>query len=193
MEAKRSFCTVVTIYQLPRRKVLRESKLNYVKYSVYLFIVYKFKRCIKRICPWTKLLNNRDVELRSPFPQTHKLETAAVLLDCVWNVMAHVQKPDLVFRRNGQVYLNRRGRQFNRLLAAEVCASAVVMLGTLSSEVVWSGVKGTGYPLHSPVSPSLLLPCVTVCHHVSTGLYHLCESDCRWISLVNRNWDTYAI
>ena len=31
-------------------------------------------------------------------------------------------------------------------------------------------VKGTGYLLHSPVSPSLLLLCVTVCHHVSTGL-----------------------
>ena len=33
------------------------------------------------------------------------------------------------------------------------------------------GVKGTGYPLHSPVSPSLPLPCVTVCHHISTGVY----------------------
>ena len=33
-------------------------------------------------------------------------------------------------------------------------------------------VKGTGYPLHSPVSPSLPLPCVTVCHHISTGLHH---------------------
>ena len=32
-------------------------------------------------------------------------------------------------------------------------------------------VKSTGYPLHSPVSLSLPLPCVTVCHHVSTGLY----------------------
>ena len=32
-------------------------------------------------------------------------------------------------------------------------------------------VKGTGYPLHSPVSPSLPLPYVTVCHHISTGLY----------------------
>jgi len=28
----------------------------------------------------------------------------------------------------------------------------------------------TGYPLLSPVSP-LLLPCVTVCHHSSTGFY----------------------
>ena len=33
-------------------------------------------------------------------------------------------------------------------------------------------VKSTGYPLHSPVSLSLPLPCVTVCHHISTGLYH---------------------
>jgi Fe2+ transport system protein FeoA len=32
-------------------------------------------------------------------------------------------------------------------------------------------VKSTGYPLHSPVSPSLPFPCVTVCHHISTGVY----------------------
>jgi hypothetical protein len=33
-------------------------------------------------------------------------------------------------------------------------------------------VKSTGYPLHSPVSPSLPLPCVTVRHQVSNALYH---------------------
>jgi hypothetical protein len=32
-------------------------------------------------------------------------------------------------------------------------------------------VTYTGYPFHSFVSPSLLRPCVTVCHHISTGLY----------------------
>jgi hypothetical protein len=32
-------------------------------------------------------------------------------------------------------------------------------------------VKSTGYPLHSPVSRSLPLPSVTVCHHISTGVY----------------------
>ena len=31
-------------------------------------------------------------------------------------------------------------------------------------------VKGTGYPLHSPVSPPLPLPRVTVCHHVSADV-----------------------
>jgi len=32
-------------------------------------------------------------------------------------------------------------------------------------------VKSTGYPLHSSVSLSLPFPCVTVCHHISTGAY----------------------
>jgi hypothetical protein len=51
--------------------------------------------------------------------------------------MGHAQKTDFVFLRNGRVNLNRRGRQFSRLLAAEVCASAVVMPDTPCSEVVW--------------------------------------------------------
>jgi len=34
-------------------------------------------------------------------------------------------------------------------------------------------VKNTGYPLHSQVSPSFPLPCVTVCHQVSNALYRL--------------------
>ena len=34
------------------------------------------------------------------------------------------------------VHLNWQGHQFSRLLAAEVCTSAVVMLDTPSSEVV---------------------------------------------------------
>ena len=37
-------------------------------------------------------------------------------------------------------------------------------------------VKSTGYPLHSPVSPTLLLLCITVCHHISTGLYHTIQN-----------------
>jgi len=59
-------------------------------------------------------------------------------VDCVWNVMAHSQKPDFVFRRNGRVNLNRRGCQFSRLLAAKVCTSAAVMLDTTCSEVEWT-------------------------------------------------------
>ena len=60
------------------------------------------------------------------------------------------------------------GRQFSRILAAEVCASAVVMLDTPCSEVE---CKTDGYTLHSHVSRSLPLPYVTVCHQISAGLY----------------------
>jgi hypothetical protein len=39
---------------------------------------------------------------------------------------------------------------------------------TTSSRVV---EKTSGYPLHSPLSPSLPLPCVTVCHQILRELY----------------------
>ena len=43
--------------------------------------------------------------------------------------------------------------------------------GSNAGYTVFRGsVKGTGYLLHSPVSPSHPLPCVNLCHHVSTGL-----------------------
>jgi len=47
-----------------------------------------------------------------------------LLLEHVRNVMAHAQKPDLVFQRNGRVHLNRQGCQFSRLLAVEERGSA---------------------------------------------------------------------
>ena len=84
---------------------------------------------------------NRDVFQRT-VPEfvwrdtLYQCETPTV--ETSWNVKAHAQKPDFVFRRNGRVHLNRpRRHQFSRLLAAEVCASAVVMLDTPCSEVVW--------------------------------------------------------
>ena len=49
--------------------------------------------------------------------------------------------------------------------------------GSNAGYTVFRGrVKGTGYPLHLPVSSSLPLPCVTVCHHISTGVYFACSS-----------------
>ena len=53
-------------------------------------------------------------------------------------------------------------------------------------------VKGTGYPLHSPVSPSLPLPCVTVCHHISTGVYHILFRDSRILKSL-RKYETTSI
>jgi hypothetical protein len=65
-------------------------------------------------------------------------------------------------------FISAVGRQFSRLLVAEVCASAVVMLDTACSELVWR-VLATHCIRHFP--PSLPLLSVTVCQHISTGLY----------------------
>jgi hypothetical protein len=88
--------------------------------------------------------------------------------DCVWNLMAHAQKPDFVFRRNGRVHLKWRGRQFIRLLAAELFASAVVMLDKPCSEVVWR-VLATHSILQFPVHfPSHASPCAITFQTQST-------------------------
>jgi hypothetical protein len=99
------------------------------------------------------------------------------LVDCAWNVMAHAQKPDLVFRRNGRVHLNRRGRQFIRLLAAEVCASVVVMLDTPCSEVVWKVLATHStrqFPLHFPFRAS---PCaITFQLNATEGIVNVLQA-----------------
>ena len=100
----------------------------------------------------------------------------------VWNVMAHAQKSDFAFRRNGPIHLNRRGRQFSRLLAAEVCASAVVMVVTPCSEVVWR-VRATHsirqFPLHFPSRAS---PCDVTFRLDSTSYELFILVRCWWHS-----------
>jgi hypothetical protein len=63
-----------------------------------------------------------------------------LMLECVWNVTSHEQKPDFLFQRNGRVYLSRRVRQFSRLLAGELCTSACRVCtarASLCSAVMW--------------------------------------------------------
>ena len=100
--------------------------------------------------------------------------------------MAHAQKPDFVFRLKGQVHLNRRGRQFSRLMAAEVRASAVVMLDTPCSEVVCRVLATHSIrqvPLHFPSRAS---PCAIRFETQSTmsmslyNLYSFCHNSVFW-------------
>ena len=85
-------------------------------------------------------------------------------------MMAHAQKPGLVLRRNGRVHLNRRGSSVQSTTGSR----GVRISGSNAGYPMFRGsVKGADYPLQLPVSPSLPLPCVTVCHHISTGVYTL--------------------
>jgi hypothetical protein len=85
----------------------------------------------------------------------------------------------LVFRRNGRVHLNRAGASVQSTTGSR----GVRITGSNAGYTIFRGsVKGTGYPLHSPVSPSYPLPCLIVCHHISTGLNAL------FLSYFNETW-----
>ena len=87
--------------------------------------------------------------------------------------MAHAQKPDSVFRQNGRVHLTQQ-----ELVQSTTGSRGLRISGSNAGyTMIQGGVKGTGYPLHLPVSPSLPLPCVTMCHHISTGLYYVYNKD----------------
>jgi len=81
--------------------------------------------------------------------------------------MAHAQKSDFVFRakRTGP-FKSARGTSVQSTAGSR----GVRISGSNAGYNVFRGsVKSTGYPLHSPVSPSLPLMYITVCHHISTG------------------------
>ena len=55
-----------------------------------------------------------------------------------------------------------------------------------------TSVKSTGYLLQSPVCPSLALPCVPECHHISTGLYYILSLSLSFILLhLQHNFGTW--
>jgi hypothetical protein len=86
--------------------------------------------------------------------------------------MAHAQKPNFVFRRNGRVNLNQRGGGAS--VQSPTGSRGVRISGSNAGYTMFRGsVKSTGYLPHSPVTPSHPLPCVTACHHISTGLYNI--------------------
>jgi len=94
----------------------------------------------------------------------------------VWNVMAHAQKPDLVFlAKRTSPFKLAWGGGFSSVQSTTgsrgVHTSAVVMVVMLDAPCSEVESKTPGYPLHSYAPPSLPLPCVTVCHHISTELY----------------------
>jgi hypothetical protein len=67
-------------------------------------------------------------------------------VDCVWNVMAHAQKPDFGFRRNGRAHLNRQGASAQSTTGSRgVCSSG--------SNVGYTMFRGSfsGFPFTSPL------------------------------------------
>ena len=66
-------------------------------------------------------------------------------VDCDWNVMAHAQKPDFVFRRKGRVHLNRLGASVQSTAGSR---GVRISCSNAGYTMFRGSVKGTGYPLH---------------------------------------------
>jgi hypothetical protein len=123
----------------------------------YLGLIYiKAWECYKYNCLQYKSycikLNNYGIQKKMNITKCSKGQCSS-MVEASWNVMVHAQKPDFVFRRNGRVHFNRWGRQFSWLLAAEVCALTFIVGSNAGYTTFRGSEKGTGYPLHSPVSP----------------------------------------
>ena len=85
--------------------------------------------------------------------------------------MAHAQKLDFVFRTKRKSPFKSAGASVQSTFGSR----GVRINGSNAGYTIFRGsVKSIGYHLHSPVSPSLPLPCGTVCHHISAALYQSC-------------------
>ena len=97
-------------------------------------------------------------------------------------------------------YVNYRGRLASKgwtrpSVQSTTGRRGVRISGSNAGYTTFRGsVKGTGYPLHSPFSPSLLLPRVIVCHHISIGFYQL--APWVWVSQsvqrLSRGWTVWS-
>jgi len=107
------------------------------------------------VSTWRQLPHSKDV---SAFFNRGQLKCDGTRAETIFRLSAKRTSP---FKSVGSSVQSTTGSRGVRISSSN--AGCTMFRGS---------VKSTGYPLHSPVSPSLPLPCATVCHHVSTGLYH---------------------
>ena len=103
-----------------------------------------------------------------------------ILLTCRLRLKCNGTRAETRFRLSPKRTspLKRRGRQFSRLLAAEVFASALVMLDTPSSEVVWEYWLPTPFVSFPFTSPP-------VCHRVPPGSERALHYNPWYVSSIN--------
>jgi hypothetical protein len=145
------------------RELLNINKA-YIKHS--WFIKY-IKICIQNVCRHFKIRFYRF---------GHQKKKVNILL--IWTIVKIYGRLRLKCdgtRAETRFRLSAKRRSPFKSAGASVHSTTgsrgVRISGSNAGYIMFRGsVKGTGYPHHSPVSPSLPLPCVTVCQHISTGL-----------------------
>jgi hypothetical protein len=93
----------------------------------------------------------------------------AMCVDCVWSMMAHAQTRFRLSAKRTSPFKSAEAS-----VQSTAGSRGVRISGSNAEYTMFRGsAKSAGYSLNSPVSSSLPLPCVTVCHHISTGFYLL--------------------
>jgi hypothetical protein len=129
-----------------RRSYMRT--LTHLAYRTWLLSSYIAFVLQKQNSQTSRLLSKHSIQVRGHVPPV----TGRLLLKCDGT------RAEIRFRLSAKwtsLFKSAGGVSSVDYWAAEVCASAVVMLDT---PLFRGSVKSTGYPLHSPVSPSLPLP-----------------------------------
>jgi hypothetical protein len=104
--------------------------------------------------------------------------------------MAHAQKPDFALSAKRTSPFKSAGTSVQSTTGSR---GVRISVSNARYTKFRGGVKGTGYPLHSPVSPSLLLPYLNVCHHVPTGIYIPVTITSQQTCISGYNFETVAL
>ena len=134
---------------------------------------------------FTTFLKSRHFKIEfscSYLPRIGKIQPGGV--EASWNIMAHAQKPDFVFRRNGRVHLNRPGASVQSTTGSR---GVRISAGNAGYTMLRGSVKSTGYPLHLPLSPSLpsrASSCAIIFQLDSKGWRRNPGPSCVWSRLV---------
>jgi hypothetical protein len=107
---------------------------------------------------------------RLPFRQITSCEIAPIIVG--WCGLSRLRLKCDGTRAETRLRLSAKRTSPFKSAGASVQSTTGRISGSNTGYTMFRGsVKSTGYPLHSPVFPSLPHPCVTVCHHISTGPY----------------------
>ena len=113
---------------------------------------------------------SEEITVLLSVPTFQRFCLSVVMVEASWNVMAHAQKPEFVFRA-------KRTSPFKSAVASfqSTAGSRGVRIGGSNAgyTMFWGSVKSTGYPLRSPVSPSFHRPVrYRVPSHSNWSLWH---------------------
>ena len=173
---------LLCLVQIQSHKSRSRIEGNFRKLKIYIYIyiyIYMNTKISNRYIPdreqnalwWTEKENGRNREsavAEDPHDGRGQLKCDGARAETRFRLSAKRTSP---FKSAG-------GRQFSRLLAAEVCASAVVMVDTPFSEVVWRVLAThciSQFPLHFPP----VRHCVPSHFNLESTLYRVIRNECR--------------